>query len=290
MGQFDFPSAAALAQLKSEAELESPVDKAAARVAGIGAKFLEIVGLTGAGTAVDLILELKRLAANKDEANLVYFGEALVEDIRRLYQSHDEMRRQVEDQLKTKEFHQAVANATLHITRTNIEVRLKRVAILIANGIRFRDLETESLDDMMRAAVELKDDDIRVLEKLCHEQEEIMVKFGEKYGDLWPHEVSKNWQNHYFEHSIPGRSGQHYLDLKSCLSRLAAFGFIISVPEQKTINSPGHEPYGLLRQGFDFLQRIRTIPGQTQVQERDRRLTRDALHLPCDQELPSSGR
>jgi hypothetical protein len=166
VGQFDFSSAAALARLKSDSLAVSPVDKVAAGVAGIGLKILDLAGFHGVAPLADLIMGLKNLAANKDEANLIYFGKALVDDIRRLYELSDEMRRRVEEVVNSEKFNQAVANATLHITRTNVEARIKRVASLIVNGIGFRDLEPENLDDMMRAAVELSETDISLLKEL----------------------------------------------------------------------------------------------------------------------------
>ena len=70
MGPFDFPSSAALSQLKNEAISTSPIDRTASRIAGVDAKILELAGFIGVGNLTDLILELKNLAANKDKANI----------------------------------------------------------------------------------------------------------------------------------------------------------------------------------------------------------------------------
>jgi hypothetical protein len=137
------------------------------RAAGIGSYLLEVAGFTSASGSTRFLFALKNLAANKDEANLMYFGEALLDDIRRLYRLHEELREQFDERLETPEFNVAVANATLHITRTNVESRLKRLAHLLANGVKENDLEPESLDDMMRAAVELSELDIHLLKELC---------------------------------------------------------------------------------------------------------------------------
>jgi hypothetical protein len=252
MGQFEFSSAAALARLKSESLSASPVDKAASRIAGIGAKFLELAGFVGTATLADLIQELKNLAANKDEGNLIYFGEALIDDIRRLYQLNDEMRRQVEGQLRSKEFHEAVANATLHITRTNIEVRLERVAILIANGVKSRDLAQESLDDMMRAAVELTDWDIFVLGKMYASQKHLLSNRHDSFG--WSEQVGHVWADWS---RIFGLGEDQHLKIRSALSRLQSIGLVAEAQTNFVKDgSLARQAFGLLPEGAKFHERL----------------------------------
>jgi hypothetical protein len=255
MGQFDFSSAAALARLKSDSLLASPADKAVSKVASVGSKILELAGFIGAGTLIDLIQELKNLAANKDEGNLIYFGEALVDDIRRLYQSNDETRQQVEDLLKSKEFHQAVANATLHITRTNVEIRLERVAILIANGVKSRDLEPESLDDMMRAAVELTDWDIAVLGKMYASQKHLLLNRNSSSG--WSEQIAMTWTNW---NRIFDVGEDKHLRVRSALSRLQSAGLITEAQSHFVKDgSLATQAFGLLPEGMKFYERLQKI-------------------------------
>jgi hypothetical protein len=49
---------------------------------------------------------------------------------------------------------------------TSVKDRLKRLARIVVNGVKEGDLEPESLDDMMRAATELSEPDIRLLKEL----------------------------------------------------------------------------------------------------------------------------
>jgi hypothetical protein len=259
MSQFDTPTEAALSRFKSEELSSSPVDGAVEKVANLGGMILEAIGFKGASAGIGFLSALKNLAANKDEANLIYFGEALVDDIRRLYRLHEELRQQFDESLKSLEFNSAVANATLHITRTNIESRLKRLAHLLTNGVSNNDLEPESLDDMMRAAVELKDRDVSALKFIHSFQSEIMVKAG-KWPDQWLLDVQKSWQSSTFERGVAlQKAGSDDFGWRSSLSRLQAFGFIIAVPANSTTNSPGNEPYGLLPEGFIFLQRLKEM-------------------------------
>src|ERR1035437_10055006 len=153
VGQFDSSTEAALARIKSENRSSSPVYGAVEKVANLGGMILEVVGFTGASGGIGFLNALKNLAVNKDEGNLIYFGDALVDDIRCLYRLYKELKQQFDERINSPDFSAVVANATLHITRTNVESRLKRLAHLIANGVKENDLEPESLDDMMRAAV-----------------------------------------------------------------------------------------------------------------------------------------
>jgi hypothetical protein len=257
MGQYDSSTEAALARLKSESLSSSPVEKKVDKILTLGGIILEAVGVKGASGATRFFTTLKSLAADKDESNLIYFGNALIDDIRRLYRLYEGLKQQFDERISSPEFNTVIANATLYITRTNVEKRLRRLAHLIANGVKEDDLESESLDDMMRAAVELKDDDIQVLDRLCEEQIDILATTGKTHGDLWPDDVRRNWQQHLSDHGIPGRSGQHYLDWRSSLARLSAFGFLIPIQPVQTVNSPGHEPYGVSLQGVEFLKRLK---------------------------------
>jgi hypothetical protein len=254
MGQFDFPSAAALAQIKSETLTTSPIDKAVSRFAGIGSKILELAGFFGAATLTDLIQELKGLAADKDEANLIFFGESLVDDIGRLYQSNDEMRRHVDQLLKSEEFHEAVANATLHITRTNVMTRLRRVSLLIANGVKVRDLEPESLDDMMRAAVELKDRDIGLLGKIFKSQVGLLGSY-QVLSSEWSQQVAASWPNDFSFLDSP--DNRH---VRSSLARLQSAGFVQEVSTMMArTGRVANQPYGLLPDGRKFFERVQEI-------------------------------
>jgi hypothetical protein len=257
MGQYDSSTEAALTRIKSENPTASPVDDAVDKVTNLGGFILEAIGISGASGGIGFLTALKNLAVNKDESNLIYFGDALIDDIRRLYRLCEELKQRFDERINSPEFNAVVANATLYITRTNVESRLKRLAHLITNGIKENDLEPDSLDDMMRATVELKDDDIRVLDQLSREQADILSTTGKTHGDLWPDDVRRNWQKHIFNHNIPGRSGQHYLDWRSSLARLSAFGFLIPVQPVQTVNSPGHEPYGVSFQGVEFLKHLK---------------------------------
>jgi hypothetical protein len=259
MGQFDSPTEAALSRLKSESLFSSSVDGKVEKAAGIGAYLLEVAGFAGASGGVRFLSALKNLAANKDEANLIYFGEALVDDIRRLYRLHEELRHQFDNCLESSEFNAAVANATLHITRTNVEIRLKRLSHLIVNGVEASDLEPEGLDDMMRAAVELKDEDIILLDKLYASQNRrllMQVRIGQS-PDWWHGSFQTVWQEFINSGAL---NRQEHLKYRSSFARLESAGLVQHLDNVGTYGI-GCDPYALLFEGKKFHERLQEIPG-----------------------------
>jgi hypothetical protein len=225
MRQFDSPTEAALARLKSENLSSSPVDGKVEKIANLGGIILDSIGFTGSSVPVKLFSILKSLAANKDEGNLAYFADALIDDIRRLYRLHEELKKQFDERINSPEFNAAVANATLHITRTNVETRLKRLTHLISNGVKGNDLETESLDDMMRAAVELKDYDLHVLNTLLNQQQKTADRTTGKVDgiinkpiDVWS---ALNQSGFY--------TAENYMVILTSLERLKSVGFCAEI-------------------------------------------------------------
>jgi len=199
--------------------------------------------------------------ATLDE-NLDHLGDATGAALSRVEKNLDGQRvriDEIERRLNSNEFLEGIKAATLQAQRTKDKKRLERMALILANGVAENDLEPESLDDMMRAAVELKERDIVALDFICSRQSKILADAG-KWPEHWYDNVRKDWQASGFEQSIADqKAGSDDPGLKSSLSRLAAFGFIIAVPPVKTQNSPGKEPYALLREGKRFYERLQEI-------------------------------
>jgi hypothetical protein len=254
MGQFDSPGEAALARLKNEALSLSAVDGVVDKVSGLGGIILEAVGFKGASGAVKFLSTLKSLAADKDEGNLIYFGEALIDDIRRLYRLYENLKQRFDENVNSSAFDAVVANATLHITRTNIESRLKRLAHLIANGVKEDDLGPEGLDDMMRAAVELKDADVVLLGKIYDSQKSLIKQRGLNPSN-WFGQIQTYW-NAFVDSGALDAS--KHLVYRSSFSRLESHGLIQKFREISTAGV-GLEPYALLEEGLKFYERLQEI-------------------------------
>jgi hypothetical protein len=258
MGRFDSPTEAALAQLKIDQSALSPVSFAVEKLVGIGSKILELAGYQGASVTADLVFGLKGLAAAKDESNLIYFAEALVDDIRRLYRWNEEMRQRVETILKSKEFQEAVANATLYVARTNVETRLKRLARVLANTIKDGNLEPETLDDAMRTAVFLTEKDIEVLRIVYELQSDMLSPENlNKQPGQRANELQRKWQVWWGQH-IDQYRGLKGLEFRDSCARLQSEGLVGTVPKSFAA-SPTRNDLELLVTGLRFYKCLEAI-------------------------------
>lgn len=233
-------------------------------IASTGAASLAIAGSIVAGLGI--VEWFRKLGSSKVNENLEILGQATEEALNRVedvLREHGTAIDEVKRRLESDEFRNAMASASLQALRTTEEKRLKRLALILANGVAKNELEPESLDDMMRAAVELKERDIRALEFICSRQLTILEE-AEKWPELWYDKVRRDWQASGFDQGIATQqAGSNDVGLKSSLARLAACGFIIGVPPVNTTNSPGKEPYALLHDGKRFYERLQEITLQS---------------------------
>ena len=124
-------------------------------------------------------------------------------------------------------FAKLMASASLHSFAHDGREATQKIGPDPGNGVAKNELEPESLDDMMRAAVELKERDIRALEFICSRQLTILEE-AEKWPELWYDKVRRDWQASGFDQGIATQqAGSNHVGLKSSLARLAACGFII---------------------------------------------------------------
>jgi hypothetical protein len=258
MGQFDFPSAAALDRLKKDEAPVSPGTRLSASIARIGGTLVEAIGFKGASAAGDLYAQLTDVAPDKDSANLLYFAEWVVWDIRKLYEISDEIRKLVEERIRTESAGQVLANATLYVPRTNIETRLQRLAHIFANGLRCGELEPESTDDMMRAAVELKEADVALLSKIYESQISLLnqqLRVPGQSPDGWHGNIQSVWRD-FVNHG--GLNPQEHLSYRSSFSRLESLGLIQYLNSAGTYGV-GRDIYALLAEGKRFCERVSKI-------------------------------
>jgi hypothetical protein len=231
--------------------VEEKVDK----ILTLGGIILEAVGVKGASGATRFFTTLKNLAVNKDEGNLIYFGDALIDDIRRLYRFYEELKQRIDEQISSPEFNAVISNATLYITRTNVESRLRRLAHLIVNGVKENDLGLEILDDMMRAAVELTDWDVIVLGKMYESQKQLLSTRNWSSG--WSEQVGHIWTNWG---TIFGLGEDQHLNLRSALARLQSLGLIGEAQTNFVKDgSLARQAFGLLPEGKKFYERLQEI-------------------------------
>lgn len=255
MGQYDFPSATALDRLRSEDLPTSPAARLTAKIAEFGGTLAEAIGMKGASTAGALYSKLIESAPPKDEANLLYFAEWVVWDLKKLYelqQRNEGKWKEIEERIRSTETGIVLVNATLYVPRTNVASRLQRMAHIFVNGVNLGDLEPERTDDMMRAAIELNDIDLTILRRIYDRQVKLL-EIHERLSSEWAQQVGHGWTNDFA--CLDAEKSA-----RSSLSKLQSFGFvgrvtsnIVATGELRT------QPYGLLPEGKVFCERIQEV-------------------------------
>jgi hypothetical protein len=256
MGQFDRETDAALVQLENEALAEMP-----------GAEFAEIIGdllmLVGtgglwaiAGGASDLALKVRKLAGASYASNLIYAITAVRNDLKTLYDGHENLRQRIESLGTDPKFAEAISALALRAMHTSVKDRLKRLARIVANGVKEGDLEIESLDDMMRAAVELKQSDLLLLRDMYDAEPSLSRALNLQDEDT---ALFQYWQD-YWDRVFPQKYPAWPARLTSTgFGRLAALGLIYGTKPTNLMASPVPTNYRISEEGKKFYERLQEI-------------------------------
>lgn len=254
MGQFDLATDAALAQLDFEELSKTP-----------GGEFAEIIGdlvaLIGtgglgaiAGGASNLLLKIRSLAGASYASNLVYAVTAVRDDLKALYEGHAELRTRIESLQTDPKFAEAISALALRAMHTSVKERLRRLARILVNGVKEDDLEPESLDDMMRAAVELRDFDLRVLQKIFGAQANLLGA-NSALSAQWAQQIAFGWAS-----SFGFLDTESWKGARGSLARLQSLGLIQHLTTNVTATGELRtQPFGLLPEGKRFYERLQEI-------------------------------
>jgi len=147
-----------------------------------------------------------------------------------------------------------MASASLQALRTTQSGRLKRLARILANSVLENDLEPENLDDMMRAAVELKEADIVLLGNI-YESQKSLLKQPRLNPSNWFGQVQTYWDR-FVDSGVLDVS--KHLAYRSSFSRLESCGLIQKFRQINTA-AVGLEHYALLKEGATFYERLQEI-------------------------------
>jgi len=258
MGQYDLATEAALSQLKFDELAKTP-----------GGEFVDLVndllslaGIKGpaaiVGGASSLLLKVRGLAGASYADNLIYAISAVRDDLKSLYEKHAELRERIESLDADPKFVEAIAALALRAMHTSVRQRLKRLARIVVNGVKEGDLEPERLDDMTRAAVELNDADLTMLEKLYSLWKPLLDRMERARQNIrtLPPSLHNEFQNvwHNFGRSL---NPSEQLGYRGTFARLQSHGMI----QQVTFSNSeiGREPYVLLEDGAKFYERLQEI-------------------------------
>jgi hypothetical protein len=257
MGQFDTETDAALTQLNYE-ELSSIPGGEFAEVIGELLKLIGTGGLWGlGGGASNLALKVRKLAGASYASNLMYAITAVRNDLATLYEHYEKLRERIEGLPTNPKFAEAVSALALRAVHTSVKDRLKRLARIVVNAVKEDDLEPESLDDMMRAAVELTDWDIFVLGKMYESQKSLLSNRYQSFS--WSEQVGHIWTDW---NRIFGLNDEQHLKVRSALSRLQSLGLIAEAQTNFVKDgSLARQAFGLLPDGKKFFERLQDIGG-----------------------------
>jgi hypothetical protein len=215
-----------------------------AKAFGVARKFTSGLGVATLSENLDHLGDATEAAISRIEKNLEAKGVRIEE---------------IERRLNSNEFLEGIKAATLQAQRTKDKKRLDRMALILANSVAEGDLESETLDDMMRAAVELTERDFLELGAFVVRQSSILNE-AEENPMQWYDNIRRHWQSWNLEDGAAFRNGKlSYFELNSSRSRLAALGFITAIPPKGTTNSPDAIPYALLPEGKRFYERLQEI-------------------------------
>lgn len=254
MGSFNSETDAALAQLNFEEIAKTP----GGEFAEIIGDLLALVAMGGpwgvAGGASSLWLKIRRLAGASYASNLIYIITAVRNDLKTLYDGHAELRERIEALPNDPKFAGAIAALALRAMHTSVEGRLARLSCIVVNGAIDDDLEPERLDDMLRAAVQLKELDLQLLSKIYEAQSGLLESRRALFGE-WAHQVAYGWAG-----SFGFLDTEQWKGARGSLARLQSFGFIQQVTTNVVATGELRtQPFGLLPDGAQFWKRLQKM-------------------------------
>ena len=262
MSQFDLETDAALAQINFEELATTP-----------GGEFAEIIGdllkLVGgggplgiAGGISNLLLKVRRLAGASYGTNLIYTITAVRNDLATLYERYGNLRERIDSLRTDPKFAEAISALALQAMHTSVKGRLSRLARIVVNGVKEDDLGIESLDDMMRAAVELTEHDISVLGSIYEMQNHLFSpQEMQKEYRLRINAIRLLWEQHWDSQAHSSYQGINGLAFNSSCSRLQSVGLVGSIGTKTILRGPTMHDYELLPEGKKFYERLQEIAG-----------------------------
>ena len=249
-------------QLEND-ELAKPVGSGviirSAKIAGAVSQIPPLRPLGFIAKGLDLVGKCLTLGVPTVEENLKLFGE-LVEERLIILETKADNAEKFQRRTESEEFLQCLASGVLQTQRTTQESRIKRMATILANGVKQDDLAPESLDDMMRAAAELTERDVNVLGLIYKMQKHLFSphELNRDYGSRI-NAIHSLWESHWRNEARPSYQGMNGMNLNSSFARLQSAGLIASIGTASVLRGPTMHDYELLPAGNKFYERLQEI-------------------------------
>jgi hypothetical protein len=259
---------------KIEAVSESPVGGVIESVVSVARPALTIgsaLVASGRSSATELAVAgsvvaglgivdwFRKLGNSKVNENLESLGQATEDALKRAEETlreHGTSIDEIKARIESQELKDGMVSAALQALRTTQTSRLKRMASILANGVKDNELESESLDDMMRAAAELKQSDLLLLRDMYDAEPSLShaLNLQDEDSALFQH-----WQD-YWDHTFPQRYPNWPARLTSTgFGRLAAMGLIYGTKPTNLMASPVPTNYRISEEGKKFHERLQPI-------------------------------
>ena len=183
-----------------------------------------------------------------------------VNQIRRIWSRLDkdtERQSEFEARLNSSEGQLAMLNECFHGLKSSDRAKHTRLAIVTVNSVLEGDLGEESLDTLMRAAVELKQYDLDLLADVYAMQIPFILAdhwAAKDIGEKW-NILAAYWQKYWDQNQkkYRGLEGSRFI---GSFSRLEALGMIAPGPNRSSALSPVATCYLLLPDGIKFHERL----------------------------------
>jgi hypothetical protein len=172
---------------------------------------------------------------------------------------HDEELKEFHERLRSQEAQTAYWAAVFHGMRTSDPAKHERLGALTIRCVYAGDLKPESLDDMMRAVVELGESDLEVLQEIYKMQDDLFspsslqMDYGSRLNN-----IRTKWTEWWNHNGVNYRRDQGAVLRRSC-THLQSVGLISSIGSGHILDGPMINDYELLIEGKKFYERLQEI-------------------------------
>lgn len=161
--------------------------------------------------------------------------------------------------LQSQEAETARLSALFHGLRTCDPRKHRRLGRLTINCIFENDVKPESLDTMMRATVELREQDIRVLKSINEMQSDLFTtaEMAKPYG-FRVDAIRRKWKT-WWDHDGSTYLADGGAAFRGSTARLQSTGLIVSIGRASRSIGASLDDFELLLEGKTFYERLQEI-------------------------------
>jgi hypothetical protein len=218
---------------------------------GIGASVLGALGRA---------LQIGKPTAKKMVEDLESATDSQVKRIWSRLEKDTERQNEFEARLNSNEAKVAMLNEFFHGLRTSDPAKHARLAVVTVNSVFEGDLGGESLDTLMRAAVELKEHDIKVLGSIYEMQKYLFSPAELRKEYSWRIQaINSLWDDWWRNQKFSSFQGINGMAFNSSCARLQSAGLIASIGISSFAQGSTMHNYELLPEGLKFYERLQEI-------------------------------